>query len=93
MYGLHPADPATFVELDEAWTSTGEIEHRYLTCRNHPTARYLTKNPWSRGIHFIAAPIEARDQPDWQGSGPGGLECTCPFSDLVVIPALEAGLP
>jgi len=87
MFGEVAADPADFRELEEAWADRGEIYHRYLTCRNHPTARYLTKNPWVRGLHFIAAPAEAVD-PAWRdehGSGPGNLECRCPFSDLVVI--------
>ena len=26
-----------------------------LTCRWHPGARYLTKNPYTRGIHFVEA--------------------------------------
>jgi hypothetical protein len=46
-----------------------------LTCKNHPTARYLTKNPWQRGLHFIQ-PAEGFRQNE---------ECPCPFDDLVVV--------
>lgn len=42
-----------------------------LTCRNHPTAKYLTKNPYERNLHLIESP---------EGFG----ECACPFKDLVV---------
>jgi len=51
---------------------------RELTCKNHPTARYLTKNPFERNIHLAKVPegnIERSDEGD----------CTCPFSDLMVI--------
>lgn len=51
---------------------------RTLTCKNHPTARYLTKNPWWRQIHIIKFP-----EGDIPRSGTG--ECQCPFEDLVVI--------
>lgn len=83
------------MKLDEAGAA-GAVDwrdkstHKTLTCANHPTARYLTKNPWERGLHFIRpcdeAPVEG-----WPGSG---LECPCPFSDLRVVvfddPAEEA---
>ncbi|KIQ62411.1 hypothetical protein TR51_25570 [Kitasatospora griseola] len=52
---------------------------RTLTCKNHPTARYLTKNPFSRGLNLTKWP-EDDDTP----RTPIG-ECTCPFGDLVVI--------
>lgn len=52
---------------------------RSLTCINHQTARYLTKNPFHRGIHVIKLP-EDQDIPR---SITG--ECQCPFSDLAVI--------
>lgn len=45
-----------------------------VTCVNHPTARYLTKNPAMRGLHFIEAP---------EGFG-WGQECPCPWDDLRV---------
>lgn len=45
-----------------------------LTCVNHPTAVYLTKNPWMRGIHVIKFP-----------EGFEYKECPCPFSDLRVM--------
>jgi hypothetical protein len=44
-----------------------------LTCRNHPTVRYSTKNPYHRSLHILRFP----DELDY--------ECACPFSDLVVI--------
>lgn len=53
-------------------------EHFQLTCKNHPTAKYLTKNPWNRGLHVIELP-----KGDIPRTATG--ECTCPFSDLVVI--------
>jgi hypothetical protein len=46
-----------------------------MTCSNHPTAEYLTKNPYQRGLHLIKGPVEFG----------GFAECPCPFSDLVVI--------
>lgn len=51
---------------------------RTLTCKNHPTARYLTKNPWWRGIHIIKLP-----EGDIPRSETG--ECQCPLLDLAVI--------
>jgi hypothetical protein len=51
---------------------------RTLTCKNHPTARYLTKNPWYRSIHLIKFP-----EGDIERNENG--ECTCPFTDLMVI--------
>lgn len=46
-----------------------------LTCKNHPTARYSTKNPYQRGLHFL------------QGADDVGplTECPCPFEDMVVL--------
>lgn len=44
-----------------------------LTCKNHPTAKYLTKNPYSRGLHLINVP---------EGFS---SECPCAFGDLVVL--------
>lgn len=46
---------------------------REMTCRNHPTAVYYTKNPFERGIHII----KFADEMGWQ-------ECPCPFNDLMV---------
>lgn len=51
---------------------------RPLTCVNHTDARYLTKNPWHRGIHVIKLP-----EGDFPRSETG--ECQCPLSDLAVI--------
>jgi hypothetical protein len=64
---MHPVADFDFVDM----------EMKELTCKNHPLAVYLTKNPWSRGLHFI--------------QGPNGLtslldeECDCPFDDLRVV--------
>lgn len=52
--------------------------HRTLTCVNHPTARYLTKNPYDRHIHCIKLP-EGNIKRSQTG------ECLCPFDDLAVI--------
>lgn len=48
-----------------------------LTCKNHPTARYSTKNPWIRNLHIIRYP-----------EGLGG-ECSCPFSDLCLVEKID----
>lgn len=62
------------IPVDEfEWGEIGPMHE--LTCKNHPTAEYLTKNPWMRGIHFIKGPKEF---------GPF-TECPCPFGDLVVV--------
>lgn len=51
---------------------------RTLTCKNHPTAKYFTKNPFNRSIHPIALP-----EGDIPRSATG--ECLCPFDDLAVV--------
>lgn len=62
-----------------------------LTCVNHPTARYLTKNPWARGLHFIEPCKEAYELGSDKArlaagfTGPAHMECPCPFSDLRVV--------
>ena len=48
-------------------------EHFKLTCKNHPTAEYSTKNPFLRNLHLLKFP-------DGMHS-----ECDCPFDDLVVL--------
>lgn len=45
-----------------------------ITCVNHPTARYLSKNPMTRSLHFVRAP---------EGFG-YTRECPCPYGDLRV---------
>ena len=52
-----------------------------MTCKNHPTARYLTKNPSTRGLHFVTVSDEGM-RGEFED---GKLECPCPFSDLMVI--------
>lgn len=46
---------------------------RWLTCRNHPTARYLTKNPFWRSLLVLRFDETLN------------AECPCPFDDLMVI--------
>ena len=59
-----------------------------ITCRNHPTARYLMKNMRGRGLHFIAwaedmpETEEERIEQGW--TGVLHSECPCPISDLVL---------
>lgn len=66
----------TLAEAEEqgkvTWSDLSTMKH--LTCINHPTALYLTKNPWSRTLHWIRA---SKEFP--------GSECPCPFEDLRVI--------
>lgn len=60
---------------DFEFPSEREVGEMYsLTCRNHPTARYLTKNPYCRQLHFIEGP-----------EGSPFKECACAFDDLVVL--------
>lgn len=69
----------TFMPIGEfEWTNDYSYL-RTLTCKNHPTARYLTKNPFFRSIGIIALPIDEGIERTPTG------ECTCPFKDLVVI--------
>lgn len=49
-----------------------------MTCKNHPTARYSTKNPYDRSIHILSLPTG-----DIERAYTG--DCTCPFSDLMVV--------
>lgn len=71
-------DPASGVDWQDFSTM------KELTCVNHPTAEYLTKNPWQRSLHFIHPCVEAMSEPhpDWPLHG---LECPCPFSDFRVV--------
>jgi hypothetical protein len=51
---------------------------RELTCKNHQTAKYLTKNPFDRNLHLVKVP-----EGDIERTDTG--ECKCPFNDLMVI--------
>ena len=52
-----------------------------MTCRNHQGARYVTKNPHQRALHFVKGdPGVGR----W-------TECPCPFEDLLV--TTDGGTP
>jgi ethanolamine utilization microcompartment shell protein EutL len=69
----------TLIKLDD-WEWGDDYSYmRTLTCVNHPTARYLTKNPFFRSIGIIAAPVDEGIERTATG------ECVCPFSDLRVI--------
>ncbi|MFG3405629.1 hypothetical protein [Streptomyces sp. NPDC048142] len=71
-------DKADLVPVGEFdWTDDYSYQ-RILTCKNHPTARYSTKNPWMRSLGVIRLP-----EGDIPRTNTG--ECTCPFRDLVVI--------
>lgn len=63
---------------DHEWTMDYSQMHS-LTCINHPTARYLTKHPFHRGIHVIRLPEGDIERDPYTG------ECTCPLSDLALI--------
>lgn len=63
---------------DHVWSSDFSYL-RVLTCANHQTARYLTKNPFERNLHITRLPIGEGIERSATG------ECVCPFRDLVVI--------
>lgn len=68
----------TLIPINEfTWTDDYSY-HRTLTCKNHPTARYSTKNPYDRNIHIITLP-EGPVERDASG------DCKCKFTDLMVI--------
>jgi hypothetical protein len=49
------------------------MEMLEITCRQHPTAEYLTKNTAeARSLHFVKAAV-----------GMDYKECPCPASDLI----------
>lgn len=61
--------------LDFSFPTGTAIGDMYtLTCINHPTAKYLTKSPYERGLHFVEGPAETPFR-----------ECECPFRDMVVL--------
>lgn len=64
--------PITTAVEEFDWAHNG-MKDQLLTCRNHNTGLWMTKNPSSRHLHFLREPIGM----SW--------ECSCPFSDLVVI--------
>ena len=71
---------------DFPWSGDYSTMHS-LTCVNHPTARYLTKNPFARNIHLIKRP--EGDIPRTPDTG----ECLCPFGDLAVIVPDSVSVP
>lgn len=73
----------TYVPIGEfEWTDDYSYL-RTLTCKNHPTAKYFTKNPWHRKLTLVKLP----DDEDIERSPTG--ECLCPFGDLVVVAELS----
>lgn len=74
--------PALLVSVDDfPWTDDFSWM-RELTCVNHPTAKYYTKNLFSRGLHIITLP---QGIPMEERTYTG--ECKCPLRDLVVVVA------
>lgn len=68
-----PTEAPALVPIREFdWISNG-LQERLITCRNHTTGLWMTKNPTMRTLHFLRPPFGM----------PG--ECPCPFSDLCVI--------
>lgn len=64
------------------WPAWGQEGESFLmTCKNHPTAEYASKNPWTRNLHFLKT----------AEGFPFGVECTCPFDDLVVLVEEDEG--
>lgn len=57
---------------DHKWTDDFSYL-REMTCINHPTAVYYTKNPFERNIHIIKFAVGYHYE-----------ECECPFGDLRV---------
>ena len=55
-----------------------------LTCKNHPSARYLTKNPFMRSLHLIEVPVDLKPE---EKTSTG--ECACAFADMIVDPDTE----
>jgi hypothetical protein len=73
------------LELDDESVDWNDLSTmKSLTCVNHPTAKYLTKNPWTRGLHFIS-PCDEAPFGDQSVGVLAAWECPCPFSDLRVV--------
>lgn len=71
-----PTTPAVYLPMDDPsidWSDFSTMKE--MTCKNHTGARYLTKNPWQRGLHFVAGDPSV---------GPY-TECPCSFNHLVVV--------
>lgn len=64
-----------YIPVNEfTWTEDYSF-HRYMTCANHNTALYMTKNPHVRSMHILRYPEDTEPF----------TECECPFEDLRVI--------
>jgi hypothetical protein len=69
------------------WPASDEIGGLFeLTCRNHPSAKYLTKHPMFRSLHLIEVPDDVAPEHRTKPFG----ECDCPFGDLIVKPKGES---
>lgn len=84
----------TFAEAGELKMWENYADLKTITCVNHPTAYYLSKNPSTRSLHFIRwcdeAPFTTKSDPtvDERVAAHGLLasyECPCPYSDLRVV--------
>jgi len=76
-----PVNEFKFQDYDGSYKEGDEKrpESVYLTCKNHSTALYSSKNPYQRGLHFLQ-----------MATGfPYGQECPCSFSELVVVLGTE----
>lgn len=82
--GVVPVSEFRFQDYNGSSTNNKDVpSHARLTCKNHPDLRWLTKNPYQRGLHYLglADDIEITKENAkymWQ-------ECDCAFIDLVVI--------
>lgn len=72
---LVPIGEVKFQDYNGSVDIPGVPSHRYMTCKNHPTALYLSKNPYQRSVHLIEMPV----------GFPFGEDCPCPLSDLMAI--------
>lgn len=65
----------TYVPIDDFNWADNDMILQHITCKNHTTARYLSKHPYDRSLHFVESAVDM----------PPFTECSCPFGDLVVV--------
>lgn len=77
-YPMALSNQMTLKISDVDWSS---YKHKYLVCKNHPMTRYLSKDPYTRSLHFLQGP----------NGLPAGVdeECDCSFSDLRVFCTID----
>ena len=63
------------IPLAEFDWAANDMKLQEITCKNHTTARYLSKHPWQRRLHFVEAAVDM----------PPFTECPCPLEDLCVV--------